>query len=57
MGPHPHVDVQVFVEVPRKLTKQQRELLHAFQKTEEKSVTPQRKNFIEKLREYFNDRK
>jgi len=49
--------VQVFVEVPRKLTKQQRELLEALRRTEEKSITPQRKNFVEKLREYFNSRK
>ncbi len=48
--------VQVFVEVPRKLTPQQRELLEKYSSTEEANVTPQRKNFFEKLKEYF-DRK
>ena len=46
--------VQVFVEVPRKLTKQQRELLEEYAETEDANVSEQRKSFFEKLREYFS---
>ena len=45
--------VQVFVEVPRKLTKKQHELLEAYAQTEEDHITPQRKSFFEKLKECF----
>lgn len=45
--------VQVFVEVPKKLTAQQRELLTQLAKTEEAEITPQRKNFFDKLKTYF----
>jgi len=45
--------VQVLLEVPKKLTARQRELLQAFAETEEQNVTPQRKGFLEKLKEYF----
>jgi molecular chaperone DnaJ len=48
--------VQVVVEVPRRLTSQQRELLEAFAKTEEAHVTSQRKSFLEKFKEYFAGR-
>jgi len=46
--------VQVFVEVPKKLTTAQRELLEQFAATEEQNVTPQRKSFFEKVKEYFS---
>ena len=49
--------VQVFVEVPRKVTARQRELLEAYAETEEANVTPQRKNFLDKLKEYFGPNK
>jgi molecular chaperone DnaJ len=45
--------VQVFIEVPRKITKKQRELLTAFAETENLEVTPQRKGFLDKLKDYF----
>ena len=45
--------VQVFVEVPKKLTDEQRELLEKYARTEEANVTPQRKSFFKKLRDYF----
>jgi molecular chaperone DnaJ len=45
--------VQVFIEVPRKLTREQRELLEKYAATEEKNVTPQRRSFFEKLVDYF----
>ena len=46
--------VQVFVEVPKKLTATQRDLLEKLAATEEQDVTPQRKSFFEKLKEYFS---
>ena len=45
--------VQVFVEVPTKLTRDQRELLHRFAETEQTHVAQQRKSFLEKLKDYF----
>ncbi len=43
--------VQVIVEVPRKLTERQKQLLRDFAATEDVSVTPQRKSFLERLRQ------
>jgi molecular chaperone DnaJ len=45
--------VQIFMEVPRKLTKEQRKLLAEFAKTETDHQNPHRKTFVEKLRELF----
>ena len=45
--------VQIFVEVPRKLNKHQRELLEEFAKTEGNHVGEQRKGFLDKMKEYF----
>jgi molecular chaperone DnaJ len=45
--------VQVFVEVPHKLSQRQRELLEAYARTEEPDVMPHRKSFLDKLKEYF----
>ncbi len=49
--------VQIFVEVPKKLTKQQRELLGAYAETENDNLTPQRKSFMDALKDYFTDKK
>lgn len=46
--------VQVFVEVPKRLTQKQRELLEAYAETEDMDVTPRRKSFFQKLKEYFS---
>ncbi|MCD6364885.1 MAG: molecular chaperone DnaJ [Planctomycetes bacterium] len=46
---------QVFVEVPRELTKAQRDLLEKFARTEEANITPQRKSFFQKLKECFGN--
>ncbi len=46
--------VQIFVEVPRKLNKKQRELLEEFAKTENAHVSEERKSFFDKLKEYFS---
>ncbi|MCY2953009.1 MAG: molecular chaperone DnaJ [Planctomycetota bacterium] len=42
--------VQILVEVPRKLTDKQRQWLREFAATEDASVMPQRKSFLEKLK-------
>jgi len=45
--------VQVFIEVPRKLSRKQRQLLEALGEIEQANVTPERKGFFDKLKEYF----
>jgi len=47
--------VQVSIETPRHLTKQQRELLRELAKLDDKHVTPERKNFFDKIRKYFTE--
>ncbi len=49
--------VQVMIEVPKKLTAKQRELLESFAKTEDAHVSPQRKSFLKALKDYFTPRK
>lgn len=46
--------VQAFIEVPRKLTARQEELLRELAETENTHVTPHRKSFLEKLRELIS---
>jgi len=46
--------VQVYIEVPKKLTKAQHELLESYAKTEAKHVTPERKSFFDKLKNCFS---
>ena len=45
--------IQVVIEVPRKLSKKQEELLRELATTEEREVQPGRKSFLEKLSAYF----
>ncbi|HUU09829.1 MAG TPA: molecular chaperone DnaJ [Phycisphaerae bacterium] len=45
--------VQVIVEIPKKLSRRQKELLHEFATTEKGGVLPQRESFLEKLASYF----
>ena len=45
--------VQVNIEVPKSLTPRQEELLRELAEEEHTNVTPHRKSFFEKLREYF----
>ena len=45
--------VQTFIEVPKKLTARQKELLHELAELEHANVTPNRKSFLEMLRDYF----
>ncbi len=45
--------VQIVIEIPRKLTEKQKNLLREFAVTEESSVMPQRKGFMDKLKQMF----
>jgi molecular chaperone DnaJ len=45
--------VQTFIEVPKKISAQQEKLLRELAESEEADVTPHRKGFLEKLKEYF----
>ena len=49
--------VQIFVEVPKKLTAAQRELLEKYASTKEQNMTPERKSFFNKLKEHFAAKK
>ncbi len=46
--------VQVFIEVPKKLSSQQRQLLEDYAKTENDNITPNRKSFLDTLKNYFS---
>jgi molecular chaperone DnaJ len=43
--------IQVMIEIPKRLTEKQKQLLRDYAATEDHSVMPQRKSFLEKLRE------
>ena len=45
--------VQTYIEVPKKLGRRQEELLRELAELEQTEVTPHRKSFLERLREYF----
>lgn len=45
--------VQVMIEVPKKLTDKQKLLLREYAATEDAAVMPQRKGFVEKIKEMF----
>ncbi|HEV3238107.1 MAG TPA: DnaJ C-terminal domain-containing protein, partial [Gemmataceae bacterium] len=45
--------VQVVVETPRNLTKRQEELLRELAELDMSHVSPQRKSFLDKLRDFF----
>ena len=45
--------VQVYLDVPKKVTRRQEELLRELAELEQAHVSPHRKSFLEKLREYF----
>jgi len=47
--------VQVIVEVPKKLSSTQQELLRQYAETEGKSVLPQQRGFLERLADYFSN--
>jgi molecular chaperone DnaJ len=45
--------VQILIEVPRKLNEKQKQLLRDFAESEDVNVSPQRKGFMDKLKEMF----
>jgi molecular chaperone DnaJ len=45
--------VQVIIEVPKKLSKEEQTLLRELAELERKHVAPERKSFFAKLKEYF----
>jgi molecular chaperone DnaJ len=45
--------VQVILEIPKSLTERQQQLLRELAKEEHLNVSPQRKSFFEKLKDYF----
>lgn len=46
--------VQVLIEIPRKLTDKQKQLLKEYAATEEGNIMPQRKGFLDKLKDVFS---
>jgi molecular chaperone DnaJ len=45
--------VQTFIETPKKLSERQEELLRELAELEQANVTPQRRSFLDKLKDYF----
>lgn len=45
--------VQVLVEIPKRLSREQKELLRQFAASEDKRVLPETRGFFERVREYF----
>src|SRR5262245_11729607 len=52
-GPAGDLHVQTYIEVPKKLTSGQESLLRELADLEQTEVSPHRKSFLERLREYF----
>lgn len=46
--------VQVLVEIPKKLSKKQEEILREFAETEDKAVLPESRSFLERLKDYIS---
>ena len=47
--------VMVVIEIPKKLTREQEELLRKYAETEDVNLTPHRKNFFENIKRYFTE--
>jgi molecular chaperone DnaJ len=47
--------VQIIVETPKKLTARQEELYRELAELDHKNVSPERKSFFEKVKEFFKD--
>jgi molecular chaperone DnaJ len=45
--------VQILIEIPKKLTERQKQLLREFASTEDDKAMPQRKGFLDKLKDMF----
>jgi molecular chaperone DnaJ len=53
-GPTGDLLVEVQVEVPRKLNVREKELLRELAELEHANVSPDRKSFFDKVKEYFS---
>jgi molecular chaperone DnaJ len=47
--------VEIAIEVPKKLSSKQEELLRSFAETEHKSVGPKRQSWFDKLKDFFKE--
>ena len=54
-GRRGHLHVQVVIETPRQPTKRQEELLRELAEMEDRNVSPQRKSWLEKIKQFFTD--
>jgi molecular chaperone DnaJ len=52
-GPIGDLLVQVYLEVPKKISGKQETILRELAELEHADVTPHRRSFLEKLRDYF----
>jgi len=52
-GPAGDLHVQTFIEVPKRLTTKQEQLLRELAEVERTEVSPHRKSFLERIRDYF----
>jgi len=52
-GPAGDLHVQTFIEVPKRLTPKQEQLLRELAEVERTEVSPHRKSFLERIRDYF----
>jgi molecular chaperone DnaJ len=52
-GPTGDLHVQTYIEVPKRLTESQERLLRELAEVERTEVSPHRKTFLERLKEYF----
>jgi molecular chaperone DnaJ len=52
---HGNLLVQVVVETPRQLTKRQEELLRELAELEDRNVSPQRRGWLDKVKDFFSD--
>ncbi len=46
--------IEIAIEVPQKLTKDQEKLLRDFAETEEQNISPERKSFLDKVKKMFS---
>jgi len=53
-GRRGNLRVQTIIEVPKKLSEKQEQLLRELADLEHESVLPQRKSFLSKLRDFFD---
>jgi molecular chaperone DnaJ len=54
-GRRGNLHVQVIVETPRQLTRRQEEVLRELVEMEDRNVSPQRKSWLEKIKQFFTD--